>query len=263
MKKAYYENKILPYYTMEVDMLVRDPHFHKEIEIVYVVKGSTVAFADADCFPLKEGDIYISFPNQIHHYEHTEIGEYFIIIFNPELVFGVNDLLYNNIPKVNVAYKCDNEPLREVLSKYKDCDGEFSQTLQVGLINEFMGKILPMLSLRQRVGADNSTIHNIFKYCGDNFTSKITLGKVSEALHLSRYHISHLLNSKVGLGFTEYINMLRINKACELLEETDMKTSEISGEVGFGSIRSFNRAFQEQTEITPIKYRKKIRCKND
>ena len=263
MKRAYYENKKVPYYTIRNKSLTRDLHFHKEIEIVYIAKGSTVAYADTDCFPMKEGDIYISFPNQIHHYEQTELGEYYIIIVNPEIVYGAKDLLYDNIPKVNATYSNDNEVLREIVARYIKSSGEFRETMQVGLINELMGNMLPMLTLRPRVSADNTTIQNIFKYCSDNFNQKITLKDVSENLHLSRYHISHILNSKVNLGFTEYINMLRINRACELLEETNMKTSEISEEVGFGSIRSFNRAFLELNEITPLKYRKKIRCERN
>ncbi len=260
MKKAYYENKTIPYYSFVSQTLTRDPHFHKEIEIVYVIKGSTVAYADADCFELKEGDIYISFPNQIHHYENTEIGEYFLIIANPELIFGAKDLLYNNIPKVNALYSDNNALLQSIISQYRKSEGEYYEIVQVGLINELMGNMLPKFSLKSRGATDNSTIQNIFKYCSDNFNNKITLANVSDNLHLSVYHISRLLNSKVGLGFSEYINMLRINRACELLEETDMKTSEISEEVGFGSIRSFNRAFIEQSGLTPLKYRKKIRC---
>ena len=259
MRNAYYENKSLPYYTISAGNLTTDPHFHKEIELVYVVEGSTVAYADADCFTVNKGDIYISFPNQIHHYEHTVIGEYIVIILNPDILFGIKDLFYDNIPKSNVVFSDADSEIHNIISAYKKCDGKYKSTMQVGFLNEFMGHLLPHLALKSRVSSDNTTLQNIFKYCSDNFAGKITLKDVSDNLHISRYHISHILNSKVGIGFSEYINTLRINRACELLEETDKKTTEISEEVGFGSIRSFNREFLEQLGITPLKYRKKIK----
>ena len=53
--------------------------------------------------------------------------------------------------------------------------------------------------------------------------------------------------------------MLRIDKACDLLEETDKKTADISEDVGFGSIRTFNRAFLQISGITPLKYRNRYK----
>ena len=57
------------------------------------------------------------------------------------------------------------------------------------------------------------------------------------------------------MSFNNCINTFRINKSCDLLGETDKKISEISEEVGFGSIRTFNRAFMEIMNLTPLEYR--------
>ena len=76
---------------------------------------------------------------------------------------------------------------------------------------------------------------------------------------MSKYHISHLFNNKLGISFNTYINTLRINTACDLLEETDKKTTDISEEIGFGSIRSFNRAFLQIMDMSPLQYRKLVK----
>ena len=55
--------------------------------------------------------------------------------------------------------------------------------------------------------------------------------------------------------------MLRVNKACSLLDETDKKVIDISEEVGFGSLRSLNRSFLEIMGTTPIKYRNERKIK--
>ena len=82
---------------------------------------------------------------------------------------------------------------------------------------------------------------------------------MAEDLHMSKYHISHLFSEKLNISFSTYISIIRIDAACELLEETDKKTSDISEEVGFGSIRSFNRAFMHLTGTSPLQYRSKFR----
>ena len=63
------------------------------------------------------------------------------------------------------------------------------------------------------------------------------------------------MNDQLGMSFNNCINTFRIHKSCDLLSETDKKISEISEEVGFGSIRTFNRAFMEIMNLTPLEYR--------
>lgn len=82
----------------------------------------------------------------------------------------------------------------------------------------------------------------------------ITLSSVADALHISRYYASHLF-SELEVGFNEYINSLRITGACERLKNTKLSISEIAYEVGFGSIRTFNRAFLKVSGMTPRQYR--------
>jgi transcriptional regulator GlxA family with amidase domain len=67
------------------------------------------------------------------------------------------------------------------------------------------------------------------------------------------------LNEKLGLSFVTYLNTLRIHNACDLLEDTDKKMAEISADVGFGSIRSFNRAFQTAMNMSPSDYRNQFK----
>ena len=66
-----------------------------------------------------------------------------------------------------------------------------------------------------------------------------------------------MINRKLNQNFNEYINNLRIAEACNLLRETNIKIADISEDVGFGTIRSFNRAFKQITGISPAVYREK------
>ncbi len=257
MKKAVYENKTDPFTLDLACWLDPLPHLHKEIELVYVVSGSTLAYADRNCTALKEGDLFISFPNQVHYYENASRGEYYLLILSPDLLFGLKNLFYENTPKQNVIHLSKKENISrlflETLNRKND---SYSDTAIVGLINQAFAELLPKFNLKPRIRTDNTTLQNIINYCNENYEFDITLDDLADALHMSKYHISHLFNSKLGLSFSTYINTLRINRACELLEETDKKTTDISNEIGFGSIRSFNRAFLQHMDMTPVQYRK-------
>ena len=118
--------------------------------------------------------------------------------------------------------------------------------------------MLPHFVLKNANFEKNSAFYGIMDFCTHNFTEQITLDSVAERLHLSKYYVSHLINRKLGQNFNEYINNLRINEACALLRETDKKIAEISEEVGFGTIRSFNRSFKQITDLSPAEYRAQI-----
>ena len=52
-----------------------------------------------------------------------------------------------------------------------------------------------------------------------------------------------------------YIEKLRIEKACHLIKNTDMKITEIAETVGYASGASFRRAFKKVTGVSPVEYR--------
>ena len=255
MKKILYENKTVPIIALVQHTLGPRPHLHKEIEIIYVAKGSSQACADRNIYNLKSGDVFITFPNQVHYYEGSTRGLYYLIIMSPDIIYGLKDIMYDNIPTSNAVSISNGNEIAKLLKKTIKCEGDFSETMKAGLLNQVMYLLMSELQITPRIKTDHSTLKDILKYCTHNFTENISLDDVAKNLHLSKYHISHLFSEKLGINFNYYINMLRVNKACDLLEDTDKKTADISEEVGFGSIRSFNRAFLRIMNETPLKYR--------
>ena len=63
------------------------------------------------------------------------------------------------------------------------------------------------------------------------------------------------MNQKLGMGFNDYVNSIRISNACRLLTESDMPIGEISETVGFNTVRTFNRAFVKHMGMSPREYR--------
>jgi len=259
MKEIFYEVKTEPFHISTDSVLSPLPHIHKEIELIYVIDGRCTARIDQKSFNAKSGDLIISFPNQIHFYESSLQGEYLLIIVNPDFVYGLGDIMKDNIPKSNILNFDKNDSHFLLFKNAENYIGEYKKAMFSGCITQALCLLMCELTLKTRSKSDNSTLQSILKYCSSNFNNDITLDDVSRNLHLNKYHISHLFNEKLCTSFNAYINLLRISKACDILQETNKKIADISEEVGFGSIRSFNRAFVNIMDTTPIKYRNQYR----
>ena len=250
-----YENKIRPLLLEPAGDLSSVPHFQKEIEMIYVKDGSSVAHADHNCFLLHGGDLFIAFPNQIHYYENTAAGHYYLIICMPELLYNLESSVNGHVPVSNQLHlgtgSAEELLLVQAASAFRD--GRLTECC--GYMNLFAGRIFPRLALKQNIAPENLTVRSILDYCAHSSAGKITLDTAAESLHLSKYYISHLMNQKLHLSFNDYVNNLRVNSAADLLKNSDKKIADISEDVGFGTIRSFNRAFLRAMHMTPKEYR--------
>lgn len=256
---AIYENKSCPMYAEVQRSLSPVPHLHKEVEIVYVKDGGCVACADRGIFRLHRGDLFFAFPNQIHYYEKSAAGTYYVLISSPDVFFGLGGKICNHVPACNVLAVGEETPVANLLRLAVFSGGEYRMTALHGYLNLLMSIIFPQFTLRPLTLSDNLTVHSVLDYCTRMRAGKITLDSAARDLHLSKYYISHVLNQKIHLGFNEYVNTLRIDAACDSLKETDKKIADISEDVGFGTIRSFNRSFKRLMNMTPNKYRDMLR----
>ena len=132
----------------------------------------------------------------------------------------------------------------------------FYDTLIKGYFLALLSELFQVVKFTETKSSDGDTIKAVLNFCSENYTQNIQLKTIAQALHISRTYISHLFSEKLHMGFSEYIGMLRISDACNLLVSCDMSITDISYAVGFNSPRSFNRLFLKYTGVTPREYRK-------
>lgn len=241
--------------SCSVTYLSPPPHVHKDLELVYVISGKAIAFADHHSYTLEPGDLFISFPNQTHYYDNLEIGEYMVAIFSADIIAGQSELLQNSVPDCNVIRPQDGDIILTAVHTLKLPPKDKSVMFQAGWLNLLMNSLLPKLTLKPNTSANTTSLRKIMNYCSEHYKEPITLDIISAAVNIDKYHISHLLNKRLGVPLNTYLNSLRINKACRLLEKSTVKIADISSEVGFGSTRSFNRAFESIMHMTPSEYK--------
>ena len=90
----------------------------------------------------------------------------------------------------------------------------------------------------------------------ENYNSNISLSDMASHSCCSEFHFSRLFKKVTGYSPYEYIVKYRVNKAKNLLKNTDKSVEDIAECVGFGSASNFIRTFREFEGMTPLKYRK-------
>jgi len=100
-------------------------------------------------------------------------------------------------------------------------------------------------------------IEKSLKYIHDNFKQKLPLQLVSSNVFLNPQYFSRIFKKEVGVTYIDYVNKLKIEHACKLLDTTSYPAYRISSECGFTDPSYFNRVFVQQMNMTPKEYRRK------
>ncbi|MGK7753654.1 MULTISPECIES: helix-turn-helix domain-containing protein [unclassified Roseovarius] len=87
----------------------------------------------------------------------------------------------------------------------------------------------------------------------------ITLDEIAAEAHLSPFHFARMFKHSLGVPPRVYLTRLRVEKACELLEHTELSVTEIALEVGYSSNQVLARVFTKHQKISPTDYRRAVR----
>lgn len=111
-------------------------------------------------------------------------------------------------------------------------------------------------------GDKSSIIETACKFINDNYANDITLNDVAKHVFLSPIYFSSYFKKKTGEKYSDYLQNIKLKKAIELLEDTDIKIPAIAEMSGFKDTNYFHKFFKNQTGFTPSEYRKKHRGEN-
>lgn len=120
--------------------------------------------------------------------------------------------------------------------------------VQVNIMNYYHA----MVSFRFK--NTNQLVRQALKYIDTNYRKPITLNDMAEALHVSPFYISKLLNTSMKKTFTELVSERRVEASKELLK-TNKRIKEIAYEVGFQGQNYFTKIFKKYTGVTPKVYK--------
>lgn len=100
-------------------------------------------------------------------------------------------------------------------------------------------------------------LNKIIQYIYDHYDEQLTLSYVSKLFNFNYYYLSSYFSSHNEEGFNEFLNKIRIKKACEFLQK-DIPISDISSMVGYSDQSYFSKVFKKFTGVTPSNFRKTV-----
>jgi AraC-like DNA-binding protein len=122
-----------------------------------------------------------------------------------------------------------------------------------------------LLSHAKLQSADNNAqlalIDAIVSRITDHLGEPFSAADVAASLAMSESRFSRFFRRATGNTFTDFVNRVRINRACQLLMESDRLITGICYEVGFQNVANFNRRFLDIKGVTPCEFRRQSQAR--
>ncbi|MET3493218.1 AraC family transcriptional regulator [Variovorax boronicumulans] len=101
----------------------------------------------------------------------------------------------------------------------------------------------------------NTRMRRVLDYLDAHLTEELSLPAVCAVANMAESSFSRYFHKHMGSTFTDFVTRLRISKACEMLQVSDRRVSDICYDVGFSNLANFNRRFLQLKGMTPSAYR--------
>lgn len=104
----------------------------------------------------------------------------------------------------------------------------------------------------------NGDIYKVKRYINKHYNENLTLKRIASKFFMNPVYLGQLFKKTYGIYFKDYLLEVRIEKAKQILRQTDMRIYEVAEQVGFGSPDYFVTQFEKMEGSTPSKYRQRI-----
>ena len=253
-------------------------HFHEdyELNLTLNVRGKRILGNLVEDFT--EKDLVITTPNVLHCYKRDDAFlntrcEVVVIqfpkelpswgIFDTDQLRDIRNMLCQPAPGLKFSEETA-EAVRERLLRLPTVEGFEGVQLFLDILHELACADRTQVELIGVQSSDSSFPHSrrinrIVQFVEKNYNRKISLEDVGEQVGMSASSVSRFFKKRTRHNFWDYLNGFRIDRAAQMMIETEHTISEISYACGFNNISNFNRVFRERIGTTPSDYRNKFK----
>lgn len=251
----------------------RSAHIHRELEILWAVKGSLYVFCEGERHLLAEGDLILLNPSRPHEFQMAEKpctflclqvwqknfevflpslrGRHFVLVHPGEVLKREElSLLRRQMCRAARAYLSMEE------AQVLECLSAVS-----GILALLYGRI-PVRQISDREEGKqrdrNARLERLISYVEENYPERIKLKDFARQEGCSVSFLSHLVKENLNQSFQEYVTTVRFRAACRLIEGGAGRMLDVSEAAGFSDYRYFSRCFQERLGMTPEGYQKSL-----
>jgi len=257
------------------------PHWHKEIEIIYVTKGSLELGINDVPIRMHAGQIQFIIGGDVHYFLATPDGERIVIQFDLSLFYDSSTdaerkkSISDSFMKMeHSSWKWPEHVMERMRVLVEDIHEENVSRREgyMYMIKARLFEMLPIIfrdipSNEMAKYASNGNIQSretleqlerVFSYVEAHYQELITLKEVAEYMGFDPFYFSRLFKKNTGKNFITFLNEYRLNKAKWLLLTEEGSMANVAEASGFGSVKTFHHLFKDATGLSPLKYRKTL-----
>lgn len=245
-------------FCREVSRLL--PHWHENIELLYIYRGSAEFCIDGGIRTVAAGDMVAVNGTEVHSFVSQERIDYACILIYPSFFSDISarGLRFENLIRNDARVK---ELVDAIVDEYERRNSGYDMMIKshtYALIAHLLRQH-PSTEVDERIEEARQMrlrrLDAVMRYISENYSEHITTKELADMCFLSESHFCRFFKSTIGKTSIEYINEFRIQKASVLLTNTDESISRIATTVGFDDINYFTRMFKRALGVPPGEYR--------
>ena len=250
-------------------------HWHPEIEITYVQKGTMCYKVNHMVYHLKEGDIVFNNSGALHSgtMENQKDCAYIPVTFDSRLIYGFFQSTVNSkyvdpviqdsmLPAICIDQSEPwHKPFREYLLRIIDLDEKKPDFYELDIticLQSIWRLLLEHITYEPQASRENSLeydrIKKILSYIEENYQNKITLNDIAGHIHLCESECTRLFKRHMNTTLFAFLQEYRIERSLEFLQD-DQPVSAVADKAGFSDPNYYSKVFAKIKGCSPREYR--------
>lgn len=265
--------KWIQVYGRDIDYL----HFHNYLEVGYCYSGTGTMVLGGQEYRFGEEECFTVIPANYLHTTNSDPGKYCkweYLFIDAEGILREINRSGRNDKKERMLQRINSHAALRRAGDFPEMAGmirgimEIMRQKKVYYVEEVKGMLTVLLiniarESRERDGIDTESQGRIaapvcraMDYVELHYMEPLKTEDLAGFCHISEAHLRRLFSCYLKMGPLEYINLVRIQMACDYLKTTDEQVADIAYKCGFPTLSTFNRNFRKIQGLSPNQWRK-------
>ena len=251
-----------PHYVMPL-------HWHTNFEVIHVISGKLMLFLDNVEYKLGSGDVAFVGCGAMHRAE-PENCVYECAVFDLSIISGYNatrifeyigPIISQNVETDAICASANKHVMR--LFEVATREDEFYELEIASVISGIFcelyraGAVRNVTSGSKKISHRRDVMAQLIDEIEKNYAQRITLAELASHAQINEKYLCRFFKEFTGFTPIDYINRLRVDKACYQLAVNKMNVTEAAYECGFNELSYFSKCFRKYMGMSPGAYRTK------